>query len=170
MKKTLLEYLLSSLEGLPDSSEKSNPVLKIQPIKGVVRFLPKDFLGCCDVYHSAVRWPQPFEEERPKEGDGCLILAHLIPQDNGALGILINKGKRPSTGAMKGSKSAFLEYNRIDVMKIGSVIAEELAAGAHKMDQLISNADQDGYKMSVHIANASTIQQLDFPKPESVKT
>jgi hypothetical protein len=87
------------------------------------------------------------------------------------MAILIDKGKPPRYSTPGEKRHAALQsYNQIDVMKIGSLIAEELAAGAPKMDQLISNADQDGYKMSVHIANASTIQQLDFPKSESVKT
>lgn len=95
---------------------------------------------------------------------------HLIPQENGALGILIDKGKPPSYSTLSGNKSALKSYNQIDVIKIGSMIAEELASGAPEIDKISSRSDNDGYKMSVNILDNSIIQNLDFPKPESVET
>jgi hypothetical protein len=167
MKKTLLEFLLSSPAGLADSSEPSKPVLKIQPEKGVVRYLPKDFLGSCDVFHSGVRWPAKFEALRPKDAVGCLVLVRLIPQDNGMLAILIARPKMkiPEGMTYKNNKvfeNSEGEKNSFNVYKSANSLAEALASGAPEMDELSGWEDENG-NMKIYFTESFPSVAMELP-------
>lgn len=167
MKKTLLEFLLSSHEGLEESSGTSKPVLKIQPEKGMVRYLPKDFLGSSDVFHSGVRWPAKFEAVRPKDAVGCLVLVRLIPQDNGMLAILIARPKRKIPEGMsyktgKAYEKPDGEENVLSVYKLANSMAEALASGAPEMDELSGWEDENG-NMKIYFTESFPPVAMELP-------